>query len=110
MAKKWERLIFNMDLADGRRQIVSGPSHKGLAMLRVGTGMWSLTHIRTGLRVISISGAKSDAYAFAESIAALIDWDSYDDRASLVAVPDLAARIGAVAAAFKNDTSISGVN
>lgn len=66
-------------------------------MLRVKTGVWSLTHMKTGASIISISGDKASAYNFAAAVADLIDWGSYDDAEKIRNVDGLAGRIKAIA-------------
>lgn len=83
--------------------MVSGPAYRGLALLRVETGVWSLTHMKSGLRITQVEGDYTTAKRFCEAIADLTDWDAINSTEDAVAIPGLLARMRGIFELFGSD-------
>lgn len=102
MARKWESAFFMLRTADGRMVPSYAPCYGGLAMLRLRAGQWSLTHIRTGMRVTIVCGERRDAYDFAATVANLTDWSTVE-----VATKELADRVAEVCRVYQSSPAIA---
>lgn len=100
---KWERTFFRMASQNVNRPMVSGPAYRGLALLRVETGLWSLTHMKSGMRITQIEGDYSGAKRFGEAIAELTDWDAIDTADDAAAIPGLLDRMRGVFELFSGN-------
>ncbi len=94
---KWVRYFFRGTAADGSHFPMSGPAYRGLALVRIEKGVYSLTHMKTGLRVNTLNGDYSSVRKFAEAVAELTEWDALETVDAIMAVDGLAVRIRALA-------------
>lgn len=96
---KWETLIFMMNRGRKGEQIISAPVYKGLALVRTKTKQtWSLTHVRSGLRIMMMAGERKDVRRLAATIADMIDWTAFDNAEEITkAHPTIGEKITAIA-------------
>lgn len=105
MGKFSKSKIFLERPEDGAEgHLVRGLAHKGLAIVRRKTGVWSLMHMRTGASLISMEGDRSGVHEISEAIAALEDWENFESREAIMALPGMKDRIQAVILACLADT------
>jgi hypothetical protein len=94
---KWVRHFFRGTAADGSHFPMSGPAYRGLAIVRIEKAVYSLTHMKTGLRVNTVNGDYPSVRRFSEAVAELIDWDQLSSVEEIMAVEGLDGRIRAIA-------------
>lgn len=70
---KWVRHFFKVYPSG---DAVSAPAYKGIALLKIGTGVWSVTHMNTGANIIKADGDYHKVRQFAAAIADLTDWNA----------------------------------
>lgn len=59
MARKWQRIFFMSQPAEGEPQLLSGPAYRGLALVRIETGVWRLASkhdIAAAIRTLTDGG------------------------------------------------------
>jgi len=93
---KWERLFFQIKRSDGTKQMVSGPSFRGLSLLKMDTGTWSLTHIKSGARIVTLTGDYQSVKRLATDVANLADWNEFATKEDVNAAPGLGERVKAI--------------
>lgn len=96
---KWETYFFKMNRGADTEQTVAGVGYKGLALLKTRErNIWSLTHMRSGRRIIEIEAVLRDVRRIGATIAELIDWAAYEDGEAVAAAhPNIGAQITAIA-------------
>ncbi len=93
---KWITLIFPLTDSEGKRHAACGPCLGGLSLLKVKTGCWNLIHIKSSAPVVTLEGNYGDVRRVCADIVGLADWEQYDTRKQIMAVPGLAERVKAV--------------
>ena len=93
---KWITLIFPLTDSEGKRHAACGPCLGGLALLKAKKGTWRLIHIKSSAPVVSLSGDYAAIRRLSEDIVGLADWEKYDTREQITAVPGLAERVRAI--------------
>lgn len=96
LVAKWISLLFPFTDSEGKKHPAYGPCLRGLALLKVKKGHWSLTHMKSSARIVYIEGDYADVRRAATDIANLADWDEYETREQVMAVPGLAERVKAI--------------
>ena len=101
--RKWQSLIFGINNGENKRTPVIGTAHKGLALVRIETGLWKIFHMNSGRGIMSASGNFQDVKRYTEAIAALTDWEALKTQEDVLAVPNIVARIRGVYNAYADD-------
>lgn len=97
---KWETHFFKVNRGFANESTAAGVAYGGLAMLKIAgrKDTWSLTHMRSGLRVIEIEGPLKEVRRIGAAIADLVDWPAYENGKEIAAAhPGVAQKIAAIA-------------
>lgn len=101
---KWVRHFFR---GNKTGHFISAPAYKGIALVKINTGLWSLMHVKTGTNIIKADGDYHEVRRFAEAIADLTDWNALTTIEQANKVSGLTDRIKGLVELFSSDGEVA---
>ena len=76
--------------------MVAGPSFRGLSLLKMESEVWSLTHIKSGARIVTLTGDYQSVKRLATDVANVADWNEFATKEDVNAALCLGERVKAI--------------